>query len=92
MSPKATSMGFLDKLRLLTEWAPLLGQVQIIMAAEEPSDKAQAIVDALQFAATKSETAIDDELLGHIEAILKSDEGQAAFAWAVEKIRREEAA
>lgn len=83
-------MNLFEKLRLLADWSPLLGYVQVISADGTVEVKAQAVVDALQFAATKSPTAFDDELLGHVEAILRSEEGKAAFAWAVAKMTKEE--
>ena len=90
MSPESPRMSFVDKIRMLAEWSPLLGQVQLIMASPEPADKAKAVIDALQFAATKSPTEIDDEFLMHAEAVLRSEEGQAFFAWVVEKVQGEQ--
>jgi hypothetical protein len=37
-------------------------------------------------AAGKSGTEVDDEALEHLEAVLKSPEGQAFFNWCVTKI------
>lgn len=79
-------LSFLAKIKLLTEWAPLIARLQVILEAKSPHDRATAIVDALQWAAGKSNTEIDDEALFHIEAILKSNEGKAAFDWAVQKV------
>lgn len=78
-------MTFIEKLKMLAEWAPLLGQLQTVMASPSPQEKAQAIIDAAQFAATKSPTVLDDEFLVRLEAILRSEEGQAMFAWVIEK-------
>lgn len=79
-------LSFLAKIKLLTEWAPLIARVQVILEAKEPLDRATAIVDALQWAAGKSNTEVDDEALFHIEAILRSNEGKAAFDWVVQKV------
>jgi hypothetical protein len=83
----AEEMSFFAKLRLLAEWSPVLGQVQVIMAADDPHDQAVAVIDALQFAAGKTPTEIDDEALEHLESILKSEEGTAFFRWLVETIK-----
>jgi hypothetical protein len=80
-------MPILDKLKLLAEWAPLLGRLQGVMDATTPEQQALAVVKALQWAAGKSSTDIDDEALYHIEAVLKSAEGKAAFGWIVAKVR-----
>lgn len=79
-------LSFLAKIKLLTEWAPLIARLQVILEAKEPLERATAIVDALQWAAGKSSTELDDEALFHIESVLKSDEGKAAFDWVVQKV------
>jgi hypothetical protein len=76
----------LDRLKLLAEWAPLLGQLQIIGSAQSPHEQAVAIVKTLQWAAGKSTTSLDDETLRHVEAVLRTPEGKAAFDWAYAKI------
>lgn len=82
-----SSLSLLEKLKLLAEWSPLLGKLQAVVVAPDPHEQALAIVSALEWAAGKTGTAIDDEALNHIEAILRSDAGKAAFAWAVGKIK-----
>lgn len=79
-------MPILEKLKLLAEWAPLIGRVQGIMDAKSPEEQALAVVRTLQWAAGKSATDIDDEALFHLEAVLKSPEGRAFFKWVVEKV------
>lgn len=81
------NMSILAKLRLLSEWSPLFGHVQRVMVTSDPHEQALALMDALQFAAGKSQTEIDDEALEHLEAVLKSDEGKALFNWVVEKVK-----
>ena len=76
----------LDRLKLLAEWAPLLAQLQIIGSAQSPHEQAVAIVKTLQWAAGKSTTSLDDETLRHVEAVLRTPEGKAAFDWAYAKI------
>jgi hypothetical protein len=81
------SFPLVDKLRLLTEWAPLIGRLQGVMSAETPHDQALAITKTLQWAAGKSTgTTVDDEAVYHLEAILKSPEGKAFFDWVVKKV------
>jgi hypothetical protein len=81
------NMPIIDKLKLLAEWAPLLGRVQIIMDAKTPYEQALAVVKALQWAAGKSDLSVDDEALFHLEAVLKTAEGQAFFQWIVSKVQ-----
>jgi hypothetical protein len=79
-------MPILDKLKLLAEWAPVIGRVQSVLDAKTPYEQATAIVKTLQWAAGKSSTALDDEALFHLEALLKTPEGQAFFGWVVAKV------
>lgn len=79
------SMPLFEKLRLLSEWMPLLGRMQAIASATTPHDQAMAVVSAAQWAAGKTDMSIDDEALWHIEAVLKTPEGRAAFEWIVKK-------
>lgn len=81
------NLPILEKLRLLAEWAPLLGRMQSVLDAETPYDRAAAVVKVLQWAAGKSGTEMDDEALFHLEAVLKSPEGQELFKWIVQKVR-----
>lgn len=77
---------FFDRLQMLAEWAPMIGRLQAIMDSDKPEDRALAIIKALQWAAGKSDTTADDEALFHLEAVLRSPEGKALFAWVVSKV------
>lgn len=79
---------FFDKIQLLAEWAPVIGRLQAIANATAPQERAAAIVKALQWAAGKSATQLDDEALFHLEAVLKSPEGAAFFNWVVDKVTK----
>jgi hypothetical protein len=81
------NLPILEKLKLLAEWAPLLGRLQAVVTAETPHEQAVAVVKTLQWAAGKSGTELDDEALFHLEALLKTPEGQAFFTWIVGKVQ-----
>ena len=76
----------LEKMRLLSEWAPLLNFGRQVVMAETPHEQALAIVDTFQWAAGKSRTEVDDEALEHIEAVLKTPEMKAALEWFIKKV------
>jgi hypothetical protein len=80
-------MPILEKLKLLAEWAPLLGRLQVVIDAATPYEQAVAVVKVLQWAAGKSDLEVDDEALFHLEALLKTPEGQAFFTWIVGKVQ-----
>lgn len=76
----------IEKLKLLAEWSPLLSRLQLIAIANTPHEQALAVVSTLQWAAGKSETSLDDEALQHVEALLKTPEGQKFFDWIIRQI------
>jgi hypothetical protein len=80
------NLSSLEKLKMLAEWAPLIGRVQAIASASTPHEQALAVVSAVQWAAGKSGTDIDDEALFHLEAVLRSAEGKAFFDWIISKV------
>jgi hypothetical protein len=79
-----------EKLKLLAEWAPLLARLQAVAAADKPHEQALAVVNALQWAAGKSQTEVDDEAMFHIEEVLKTPQMQAFIQWAADKIMGDE--
>lgn len=81
-------LSLFDKLQLLTEWAPVIGRLQAVASATNAQERATAIVKALQWAAGKSSTSMDDEALFHLEAVLNSPEGKAFFDWVVKKVTK----
>jgi hypothetical protein len=80
-------MPIFEKLKMLAEWAPLLARLQAVMDAATPHEQALSVVKALQWAAGKSGTTMDDEALFHLESVLKTPEGAAFFKWAADKVR-----
>ena len=82
------SLPIFDKLKLLAEWAPLIGRVQGVLNAETSYDQALAVVKTLQWAAGKSSTEIDDEAVSHLDAVLSTPEGKAFFDWVVAQVTR----
>jgi hypothetical protein len=77
-----------EKLKLLAEWAPLIGRLQSVMDAKTPYDQATSVEKTLQWAAGKSSTSLDDEALFHLEAVLKTPEGQAFFNWVIAQVTK----
>jgi len=80
------SMSWLDKLQLIAELGPLLGRLQAAFTQEDPHKQALALVNAAKWAAGRTETPIDDEALGHLEAILITPQGRDFFHWFVKKL------
>jgi hypothetical protein len=79
------SFPLFEKLRMLAEWMPLVGRLQLVAAATNPHDQALAVIAAAQWAAGKTETGFDDDSLRHLEAVLKTPEGKALFDFVLSK-------
>lgn len=84
-------MNLFEKLRLLTEYAPLLTYMQDLVAEDDVHAKAVIAADAARWLAEKTDWTWDEELIELVGDILKSDEGEALVRWIVEQSRRDDA-
>jgi len=80
-------MTIFDKIRLISEYAPLLTYLQKLSEADEMTDKVSVAADAAEWIATKTELEWDDEVVSLVADILRSDEGSALIEWIVEKMK-----
>lgn len=69
------------KIKLLLEWAPVLSYATRISDAKTDQEFALALTDLLAFLSAKTEVQFDDELVSHVSAVIRSEEGQALIAW-----------
>jgi len=75
------SLTIMDKVKLLVVWAPMLAKLEAVATAKTPQEKALALVSALRLCADQTSTTKDNNVLDHVEAILKTPEGQALIVW-----------
>ena len=59
----------------------MIGLVSDISVAKTPLERALKIFAALRWAAGKTETVLDDELVEVLEAVLQTTEGTALFSY-----------
>lgn len=76
-----------QKIRLLQEWSPVFTFVQAYLAAADTHQKAIVVADCCEWLSSKTETKLDDELVSHLAAVLRSEEGEALLRWAVSKVQ-----
>ena len=81
------TMNIFEKIRLISEYAPLLTYLQQLADADEMTDKVSVAADAAEWIATKTELEWDDEVVSLVADILRSDEGAALIEWIVEKMK-----
>lgn len=79
-------MSVWEKIRIIQEWSPLVTYIQSFLAVGDTHQKSLIVTDACEWLASKSQTKVDDELVAHIEAILKSPQGESFLRWVVDKI------
>lgn len=84
-------MTIFEKIRLLTEYAPLLTFLQDLASEEDIHAKAVVAMDAAQWIAEKTDVEWDEELIERVAAILKSDEGEDLVRWVLEQVNPDDA-
>jgi len=76
-------MSVWEQIRLVNEWAPLLGFGQRYLAESDPHRKVLVVVDALEWLASKTATKLDDQLVDHLTAVAKTAEGESLVRFLV---------
>jgi hypothetical protein len=74
-------MSVVDRLKLISEWLPILARLEAVASAKTPHDRLLAVVALLRVPADKTNTAIDNKVLDHFERILRTPEGAALVDW-----------
>lgn len=67
---------WIQAVRLYAEWAPLIDYGQKVTAAKDSHGKVVAIVEALKWLATKTDTPVDDRLVASAQAMLLTPQGE----------------
>lgn len=67
----------LEQLRMLRDWAPLVGFGRRYMAASNQHDRNIVISDALEWVASRTASTLDDRMVKPLVAVLKTPEGEA---------------
>lgn len=90
--PNYGAVSIWEKIRILQEWSPVVTYVQAFLAEHDTHAKSLIVADACEWLASKSKnTKVDDELVDHISAILKSPQGEAFLRWVIAKVDGNEA-
>lgn len=72
-----------QSLMLLQKWSPLLKFGQAFMAEADPYKRSIVVADAVEWLASQTKASVDDELIKHLAAVLKTAEGEALVRWIV---------
>jgi len=66
-----------DQLRLLQQWAPLVGFGQRFVQEIDPYKKSLVVADAAEWLASMTSAQADDQLVRLLSDVLKTKEGEA---------------
>jgi hypothetical protein len=72
-----------EQLALLQAWAPLIGFAQRFVNEVDPYKKGIVVSDACEWLASKTQSPVDDQLVRHVAAALRTKEGEALVRWAM---------
>lgn len=85
MERYGNSLSIWEKLVLIQAWSPLLGYAQQYLNALDPYAKAVIVSDCCEWLASKTDSTLDNQLVQHLAAILKTAEGERLVRWVVAK-------
>lgn len=74
-------MSVQDRLKMLSDWLPVLAKLGPFAAAKTTHERLLAIIGLLRVAADKTGTTKDNLVLDHIERLLRTPEGIALVDW-----------
>lgn len=75
-----------QKIALLQSWMPLMSYGQRFMAAADPYAKSMVVSECCEWLASKTDSGLDDELVKHLAALLKTKEGENLLRWVMAKV------
>lgn len=80
------SLTIWQKLALIQAWSPLLTYAQQYLGTVDPFARAVVVSECAEWLASKTDSGLDDELVKHLAAVLKTKEGESLVRWAVGKV------
>lgn len=81
--PNFEGLPIWEQIKLLNEWAPLLGFGQRFVSEPDAHKRAVVVADAMEWLASKTKTTVDDQLVQLVEAIVRTPQGEALVRWGV---------
>ena len=75
-----------QQLALLQKFAPLIGFGQRFAITLDPFQRSIIVAECCEWLASQTGSTLDDELVKHISAVLKTAEGEAMVRWLLLKI------
>lgn len=70
-----------QQLALLQKFAPLIGFAQKFATTADPFQRSLVVADACEWLASHTGSTLDDELVKHLAAVLRTPEGESLVRW-----------
>ena len=80
------SLSWLEQIRLLSEWSPLLAFSQRFMLEGDEYVRAIIVADACEWVSHKTNTGLDDQVVTLIASIMKTPQGEALVRFLLAQI------
>ena len=80
------SMSWLEQIRLLSEWSPLLAFSQRFMLEGDDYVRTIIVADACEWVAHKTNTGLDDKVVALVVSILKTKAGEELVRFCLAQI------
>ena len=75
-----------QQIALLQSWLPVLTFAQRFVSVGDPYAKSLVVYEAAEWLAARTDATLDDELVKHLSAMLKTPEGEVFVRWIVQKV------
>lgn len=82
----AYDLSWWDTLQIFQQLMPLVGYGQKFLNEPDTYRKGIIVGDALEWLASRSKTAVDDELVKLVGDLVKTKEGEALIRWIIAKV------
>ena len=79
------SLTIWEKLLLIQSWAPLITFGQRFAATPDPYAKSLVVSECCEWLAGRTDSGLDDDLVKHLAAVLKTQEGENLVRWVLSK-------
>lgn len=80
------SLSIWEKIVLIQSWAPLLTFAQRFAGTPDPYAKSLIVSECCEWLASKTDSGLDDELVKHLAALLRTAEGENLVRWVIAKV------
>lgn len=74
-----------QQLALLQKFAPLVGFAQKFASTVDPFQRSLVVADCCEWLASHTGSTLDDELVKHLAAVLRTPQGEDLVRWVLTK-------